>query len=222
MTTNITDLFTDEASNGILDLWFADAGPYPTHEQAMRWFKADEGFDEEIRTKFGPLLTQITSTPPSTILSLATTPHRALSLVLLLDQFPRNLFRGDLSAHVYTTTDPLAIAVANHSIAHNLDLGPNDEWRALLSRRMWFWLPFTHSEDPALHVRAQKEFAKPVLELIGDGEGKEMAAMLVKSGAEHLEVVEKFGRYPYRNKVLGRESTEEEKKWLENPVDWAR
>lgn len=54
MTTNITDLFTDEASNGILDLWFADAGPYPTHEQAMRWFKADEGFDEEIRYIFPP------------------------------------------------------------------------------------------------------------------------------------------------------------------------
>jgi uncharacterized protein (DUF924 family) len=71
-------------------------------------------------------------------------------------------------------------------------------------------------------VRAQEEFGKPTLELIGDGEGKEMAAMLVKAGAEHLEVVEKFGRYPYRNKVLGRESTEEEKKWLENPVHWAR
>lgn len=71
-------------------------------------------------------------------------------------------------------------------------------------------------------MRAQEEFGKPLLELIGDGEGKEMAAMTVKSSAEHLEVVKKFGRYPYRNKVLGRESTEEEKKWLENPPHYAR
>lgn len=63
---------------------------------------------------------------------------------------------------------------------------------------------------------------KPTRELIGDGEGKEMAETLVKTGEDHLKVVEMFGRYPYRNKVLGRESTEEEKRWLENPVQWAR
>lgn len=164
------------------------------------------------------------------MIKLATSPERALALLLLLDQIPRNIFRGELSAKVYIETDPLAIAVSLHSISPALryDWGPNNAWKTVPSRRLWFNLPLSHSEDPALHERVVRE--PGVLEDCleeeaskGECAGLVMAKILKGHVEGHKSVIDEFGRYPYRNKVLGRENTPEETVWLENSnVRWAR
>lgn len=165
----------------------------------------------------------------SCITSLATSPERALSLLLLLDQIPRNIFRGDLSSRVYTETDPLAVAVSLHSLSSSLryDRGPNNAWKNIPSRGIWFAMPLVHSEELELHKRINggfiKEFLDDCIQETGDGGPTAFAKTFQIQTEQHKAVIDRFGRYPYRNGVLDREDTPEEKVWLENPgVSWVR
>lgn len=165
-----------------------------------------------------------------------------LSLVLLLDQMPRNCYRGDASAVVFNLFDPLAQEVALAAFKRGIpDADPATRW--LLCRRMWFYLPLEHSENLELHRLATDKFAalsRDVEALISggtsviDGGGDEdqlrarvagvlaanadAARGMVKGVAafeqSHLDIIERFGRYPHRNKALGRASTDDEIKYL--------
>jgi len=118
----------------------------------------------------------------------------ALALLILLDQIPRNVFRG--SAHAFAT-DPLALHYARRAVEAGLDAQADPELRA------FFYLPFEHSEDVADQRRSVALF-----EALGNADYLEYARA-------HLDVIERFGRFPHRNRMLGRASTPEEQAWLD-------
>jgi uncharacterized protein (DUF924 family) len=156
-----------------------------------RWFAKDEAFDHEIRRRF-----------EATHFAAARRGHEdwlqdaegALALLLLLDQFPRNLFRG--SAHAWAA-DPLA----RHYAARALAAGHDQAFEPLL--RGFFYLPWEHSEDAADQARSVELFRA-----LGD-------ATYLDYAIEHEQVITRFGRFPHRNRALGRKTTPEEQAWLD-------
>jgi uncharacterized protein (DUF924 family) len=140
----------------------------------------------------------------------------ALSLVILLDQIPRNLFRTTESLRmVYEHYDRIAVTLARHitSTTPRLDLHPSI--RLSLSYRQWFYLPLMHSEDLADHRLFRKILDELKMEAKDDKEVTESVEATMKYESLHLEILERFGRYPHRNTCLGRKQTEEETKWLD-------
>ncbi len=117
----------------------------------------------------------------------------ALALCLLLDQFPRNMFRGTRRAY---RTDPVAVDVADRAIERKHDRAVAPELRR------FFYLPFSHSEDPA-----DQERSVALAEALGDPE-------TVKWARHHRDIVARFGRFPHRNAILGRSTTPEEAAFL--------
>lgn len=176
------------------------AGPDPQAEDIVafwreaghaRWFARDEAFDDEIRRRF------------EAVHFAAARGERqhwqedavgTLALLLLLDQFPRNLFRG--SGHAFAT-DGLALHYARRAVAAGFDQAIEPQLRAFV------YLPFEHSESLEDQRRSVALFRG-----IGDAEYDRYAVA-------HLEVIERFGRFPHRNRALGRENTPEEQAWLD-------
>ncbi len=173
-----------------------------------------------------------------------TDPCDWLSLVLLLDQFPRNCYRGPSARLVFTVFDPLALAIARAAIAAGVPHGaPQIRWQ--LAFRTWFYLPLEHAEDAATHEECRRQFealAQDVETLLAeeaedvdgtDGYRRrawrvvhadpEAARALVHAQLDfarrHEDIIVKFGRYPHRNEALGRETTAEEKAFLESGGD---
>ena len=167
----------------ILDFWLA-AGP-------DRWFEEDDKLDAEIRARFQ-------STYEAAAEGLLSTweegPEGALALIIVLDQFPRNIFRG--SARCYMA-DPLACETARRAIARRFDQ------KTALPARIFFYLPFEHSENPADQERSVALFRST-----GDAE-------LIKWAELHADIIRRFGRFPHRNAALGRAMTPEEQAFLD-------
>jgi uncharacterized protein (DUF924 family) len=166
----------------IVAFW-TEAGP-------KAWFKKDPAFDEAIRARF-----QEThfAAARGELAEWEETAEGALALVLVLDQFPRNLFRG--GAHAFAT-DPLARRIAAHAVANGFD------HTTPAALRYFFYLPFEHSEDAG-----DQELALELYAALGDPE-------LVKWARLHADIITRFGRFPHRNACLGRESTAEELAFL--------
>ncbi|KAL8863100.1 MAG: hypothetical protein Q9178_000474 [Gyalolechia marmorata] len=142
----------------------------------------------------------------------------ALGLVLLLDQMPRNIFRNNQSL-IYTHYDRISRAVAHAIYSSALDLSPN--YIASPPYRMWFYLPLMHSETLSDHdLMFQKlERMRVEAETRGDEAGKEFVGTLLEFEKTHRVILERFGRYPHRNAVMGRSETAEEKEWLKEGGD---
>lgn len=164
-------------------------------------------------------------------------PHDWLSLILLLDQIPRNCYRGASSGIVFRFYDPLAKDIALAAIERGIPDGePEIRWQ--FTYRSWFFLPLMHSEDLAAHDKAMKGYelmAKDVHDLLntaisGEDEYRTKAAKVVKGNTtaantfaetqidfekRHNDIIKRFGRYPHRNEALGRENTIEETEYLE-------
>ena len=168
----------------LLDFWF-DRDP-STHRPV--WFERDAAFDQSC-TLFADALRAAQS---GALDAWAATPHGALALVILLDQFSRNLFRG--SAETYAA-DARARSVARAAIACGFDqqVGPVE--------RGFFYLPFEHSEDLADQADSVRLFTP-----LGDDSAK--------WAKHHHDIIRRFGRFPHRNAVLGRVSTPEEEAYL--------
>jgi uncharacterized protein (DUF924 family) len=165
----------------LIDFW-REAGP-------ARWFRKDEAFDALFRERF---LAMHEAAARGDLQAWGATPEGALALVLLLDQFPRNAFRG--TPRVYAT-DAQARDAARHAIAAGFDDRVDADLRA------FFYLPFMHSEDPADHELCVRLNAK-----VG-GES-------LRYAKHHQDIIQRFGRFPHRNAVLGRRSTPEEERFL--------
>ena len=161
-----------------------------------RWFAADPVFDAEIRKRFEQAHLAAAAGLDE---AWATNAKGALAFLLLTDQFPRNLYRG--SAHAFAT-DPLARTMADRALAAGFDraIGPK--------LRMFFYLPFQHHENAASQARSIMLFMRH-RELAGDDEALRYASM-------YTDLFARFGRFPQRNAVLGRESTAEELDYLAN------
>jgi uncharacterized protein (DUF924 family) len=155
-----------------------------------KWFTRDEAFDAEFERRFHQA--HLAAARGELEAWLASS-EGALALLILLDQFPRNCFRG--CAHSYAT-DGLARSYARRAIDAGFDL------QVETALRMFFYLPFEHSEAMADQERAMELFAQ-----IGDDE-------LMKYARLHRDLIARFGRFPHRNQALGRESTQEEIDYL--------
>jgi uncharacterized protein (DUF924 family) len=170
-------------ADDVLAFWLG-AGP-------QRWFEEDEAFDAAIRERFAVACEDAAAGLLST---WETWPEGALALVILLDQFPRNMFRG--SARSYAA-DPFARAVARRAIAQGFDQ------RIAMPGRSFFYLPFEHSED-----LADQEQAVALMRETGDAD-------LVKWAMLHADIIRRFGRFTHRNAVLGRATTPKEQAFLD-------
>lgn len=167
----------------VIDFWL-EAGP-------ERWFNGGEAFDAECRERF---LELHLAAARGELAHWCDDAEGSLALLLLLDQMPRNVFRG--SAHAYAT-DPMARSVAGNAIARGHDREYGVELRG------FFYLPFMHSESLADQQRCVELFH----EIPESGSSR--------WATHHLKIVERFGRFPHRNRLLGRETTPEEQAWLD-------
>lgn len=158
-----------------------------------QWFDGGESFDAEVRAALGPLCECALA---GGLAAWEATAAGLRALVLLLDQAPRNLFRKDPRAWA---GDPEARRLARVALARGDDLGLTADERSFL------YLPFEHSEDLADQFLSEALFATL---------GKDDYAFFA---TRHREIVERFGRFPHRNAVLGRETTSEEEAFLKEP-----
>jgi uncharacterized protein (DUF924 family) len=156
-----------------------------------RWFKPDAGFDAEIRERF---LETHEAAAAGRLDEWQQTADGALALLILLDQFPRNMFRGTPRAFA---TDSKALKIAESAVekghGRNVDA----------SMRSFFYLPFMHSEK-----LADQERCLALYQELGEAEALKYAEL-------HLDAIRRFGRFPHRNEILGRQSTPEEIAYLE-------
>lgn len=174
----------------LLRFWFEDSGP-------ERWFDKSDEFDRTIRERF---LADYEAAARSDYDDWRDSGAGCVALCLLLDQFPRNLFRGDARAFA---TDAKALEIARRAV----DAGRDMEEGVSTKMRKFLYLPFEHSED----LNDQQLCLKLMAErLDADGEDLEWAR-------KHFVIIERFGRFPHRNKALGRESTPEELEFLKGP-----
>lgn len=165
----------------VVEFWRA-AGP-------QRWFRKDEAFDEEFRSRF---LQAHEAAARGELDTWAATAEGALALVLLMDQFPRNAFRG--TPRVYAT-DAQARGAASNAIERGFDGQVAPELRA------FFYLPFMHSESLADQDRSVALNAQ-------------LGGESARYAEHHRGIVQRFGRFPHRNAVLGRTSTPEEERFI--------
>ncbi|MCP3473854.1 DUF924 domain-containing protein [Bradyrhizobium sp. CCGUVB1N3] len=156
-----------------------------------RWYKRDDAFDAEIRSRFLELWRRAANGDLS---SWEASDDGTLTLVIVLDQFPRNMFRGDAMTYA---SDELARAVARRALARGAD-GRIDP-----ALREFLYLPFMHSEHLPDQLHCVALFRK-----IDDSDN-------LKYAEEHADIIHRFGRFPHRNRILGRRSTKEEQAFLD-------
>lgn len=189
-------------AKAILDFWFGKATEPDYGRYRKAWFIKDAAFDEQIHRRF---LADAQKGADEVYESWKSQLPSAVALVLLLDQFPRNLYRGQSRSFA---TDPQALA-----LAQNLVEGRRD--RDLIpAHRFFVYLPFEHSET----MQHQNRCVALMEELIGDFPDLDKG---FKSGLDyairHRDVIERFGRFPHRNHILGRHSTPAELAFLQQP-----
>ena len=183
----------------VLDFWFAETGAgSPTAKDSKRWFGGGESLDQEIEQKFAHLLDQ-------SLLSWLETPESCLAYIVLHDQFPLNIFRRQAKAFAFESK-------AEHATQVALQKG-FDQSRGY-GERVFMYMPLMHSESLALQNLGVNMFARladDVPEAL-----REAAQGNLKYAQEHRDTIAKFGRFPFRNQVLGRNNTEQEQVFLES------
>ena len=170
----------------ILRFWFEEIPP-------AKWWKVDAEFDRLIVERFSELHGRATS---SELFEWRADPRGRLAEIIVLDQFSRNIYRGDRLAFA---ADPMALALAQEAVAAKADLA------LPLEQRVFLYMPYMHSESRAIHEVAERLFKE-------SGPENNYAFEL-----RHKAIIDRFGRYPHRNAVLGRQSTEEELEFLAQP-----
>lgn len=173
-------------SKDIIKFWFEELTP-------EQWWVKDTKLDQEISERFLNVYQQASQ---GELFHWRETPHGRLAEVIVLDQFPRNIYRGDFRSFA---TDALALILAQEAVR------TGDDQRLETEKRAFLYLPFMHSESRLIHEEAVKLFSQPGLEYNLDFE------------IRHKRIIDRFGRYPHRNEILGRKSTTEEIEFLKEP-----
>lgn len=168
-----------------IDFWF-------TELSESLWFAKDHAIDAQIRERFLPLHEQLVAQDGL----VAATPRRTLAIVIVLDQFSRNMFRGHPRAFA---ADPIARRMARSAIEQGFDIAMTQQ------QRMFLYMPFEHSEDAA-----DQQLSLSLIGHLGDKEWTRYAM-------EHKAIIDRFGRFPHRNIVLNRPSSAEEIEFLKDP-----
>ena len=182
----------------IVTFWLSDSRDRPDRAHARRgwWYEGGPAVDEEIRARFGALVPRACARE---LMGWRDTPEGALALVLLLDQFTRNLYRGTVGAYA---GDPCAFEVVRHAIDRRLDRGLHPV------ARIWLYHPFHHSEEVAEQDRGLELLR--ALRRHADPDWHAYVERSIAGWTRHRDTVARFGRFPHRNAVLGRDSTAEE------------
>jgi uncharacterized protein (DUF924 family) len=186
------------AAADILDFWFGRPGDAGYGQPRGEWFRKDAGFDAEIRSRFLPA---VEAALAGELTAWADDRQGILALLILLDQFPRNLFRGEARAFA---GDQQARRLAETTLAKG--------WDQNLSavEKLFVYLPFEHSESLADQERSVALFSALAA-------GHPGCEGFLDYAHRHHEVIARFGRFPHRNAALGRPSTPEETSYLAQP-----
>ncbi len=172
----------------VLGFWFSE-------QTRPRWWDKDDAFDAEVTRRFGAVHAQAAA---GKLADWERTPEGALALILCLDQFPRNMYRGTPRAFA---TDDKARAAAETAIGRGHDLTFED-----IDHRLFYYLPLEHSE----RIEDQDRCVALVRERCP-------GSNYVKFALAHRDVIRRFGRFPHRNAILGRRNTPEEEEYLAEP-----
>ena len=190
---------SEEQVQAVLGFWFGETGASsPTAKDNKRWFGGVEAFDKEIEGKFAHLLEE-----PLT--SWLEAPESCLAYIILHDQFPLNIFRRQAKAFSYEAKAERATEIA---LQKKFDQGLG------YGERVFMYMPLMHSENLVLQDLGVEVFARLVDEV--PEALRETAKGNLKYAQEHRDTIAKFGRFPFRNKVLDREDTVEEQAFLES------
>ncbi len=179
-------------ADDVLRFWFEENG-------RDQWFGKDEAFDDEIRTRFGEAAHQARD---GKLERWVEAPRSCLALIILIDQFSRNLYRDSPLAW---SADVHALAITKLALEKGYDAELNSHEKAFL------YMPLMHSE-----VLANQERCVELVEKLADG-GDEFNRDNYEFAVRHRDIIAQFGRFPHRNEVLGRESTAEELELLKDP-----
>ncbi|MGA8380591.1 MAG: DUF924 family protein [Stellaceae bacterium] len=186
-------------ARALFDFWFGPAEhPQRLHHRPI-WFRSTPEFDAAVREGF---LADHELAVAGALSDWEAGAESALALVMLLDQVPRNIFRSTKRAFA---SDAQALATTRRALARGFDQQVPAAWR------LFFYLPFEHSE-----VLADQERGLALLEALPPAPGRPSEAHMSR---RHLEIIERFGRFPHRNPILGRESTAAELAFLDES-DW--
>ncbi|HLY45258.1 MAG TPA: DUF924 family protein [Stellaceae bacterium] len=183
-----------ERAASLIDFWFGPPGDPEREAHRPIWFKSTPEHDERLRNLF---LADYERAEAGALTAWEQAPYSALALLLLLDQLPRNLFRDTPRAYA---TDAMARAAADRALARGFEAAVPPVWR------LFFYMPFHHSEELADQRRA--------VELFATLPERDHRGALGRYGMRYVEVIERFGRFPHRNAILGRPSSAEEEAFL--------
>jgi uncharacterized protein (DUF924 family) len=194
-----------ESEAGIREFWFGSeaSNALVAKSRAALWWEKNAEVDARMRERFAPLVEEVGA---GAYRSWLATPHSALALILLTDQFPRNIHRDTPRAFAF---DALALEFARAVI----EAGLHRRLRPI--ERVFCYLPFEHSEVLADQHRSVELFT--ALHAAVPSEDKELFAGYLDFAVRHRAVIERFGRFPHRNRILGRTSTKEEIEFLRQP-----
>lgn len=170
----------------IISFWFTELTP-------EQWWKKDPDLDRQIKERFYDLHQRASV---GELFQWRTSPLGRLAEIIILDQFSRNIFRGDSKSFA---ADPIALVLSQEAIRSG------DDQRIDIDKRSFLYMPFMHSESKFIHEQAVKLFSYPGME------GNLNFEIL------HKNIIDRFGRYPHRNKILNRASTPEEIEFLKEP-----
>lgn len=186
----------------ILDFWFGELNEdgVPDSGHRNRWFRSSRKFDQEIRRRF---LSMVLFASEQGLDHWRKEPGGALAEILLLDQFSRNIFRGGALAF---EQDVLARKLCK------LGMDKGQDMALPVIQRAFFYMPLQHSEraaDQSLAVECYEQ-----LLAVGSGAEKSVMRSFLKSAREHKAIIDRFRRFPHRNKALGRPNSEDEQEYL--------
>lgn len=190
-------------ARAVLDFWFAEL-------TTQDWFKKNANLDAQIKERFEKVLVEAACGEHAL---WRQTPLGTLAQIILLDQFSRNIYRDSPLAFAH---DNLALAIAQDGIAKGFDqtlaatasaasVSATAAIASDIAKKAFFYMPFMHSESRLIHKEAVRLFSIPGLE------------ENLRFELRHKEIIDRFGRYPHRNAVLGRVSTAEELAFLKEP-----
>jgi uncharacterized protein (DUF924 family) len=184
--------------NEILDTWFGPPDSTEFGHARRLWFKKDPTFDATLSYRFGDLLEEALA---GNLAHWSDSAPGILALIVLLDQFPRNCFRDTPRAFA---GDAQALALARALVTNG-----GDQTLPTLHHRVFAYLPFEHDET----IESQRESVRLFTALHEENGGASIHHNLTYA-IRHAEVIERFGRFPHRNSILGRETSPEEAEWL--------
>jgi uncharacterized protein (DUF924 family) len=201
-------LSSPPSAQDVLDFWFGDGlqRDWPSHDHQALWFGGGAGQDATIRSRFGALVEAALN---GGLADWEGTPRARLALVIVLDQFARNMHRGQARAFA-------GDARAQRLVLATLAAGEGDTKSETLARvgRVFLYMPLMHAEDLALQERCVACFT--ALHGNSPPELREKLAGNLHFAVEHRDTIQRFGRFPHRNAALGRQSSEDEEAFLKN------